>query len=129
MILKVDLYTGKYGIFLRGWKIPASLLKKKFNIVQFFFESTRVFFKEPIRFHAKKQRRKNTRNRKRPLSVQIKMASTKRDNCARKIIYADGRKFRQKNRHLTVVYVQRLCYPDTKTCFKMHSITAKYGKT
>ena len=57
------------------------------------------------------------------------MASTKRDNCARKRNYADGRKFRQKNHHLTVVYVQRLCYQDTKTCFKMHSITAKYGKT
>ena len=46
------------------------------------------------------------------------MASTKRDNCARKRNYADGRKFRQKNHHLTVVYVQRLCYPDTKPVLK-----------
>ena len=35
------------------------------------------------------------------------MASTKRDNCRRKRNYADGRKFRQKNHNLTVVYVQR----------------------
>ena len=63
------------------------------------------------------------------LNVQIKMASTKRDNCTRKRNYADARKFRKKNHNLTVVYVQRLCYQDTKTCFKMHSITAKDGKT
>ena len=63
------------------------------------------------------------------LNVQIKMASTKLDNCTRKRNYADARKFRKKNHNLTVVYVQRLCYQDTKTCFKMHSITAKYGKT
>ena len=41
-------------------------LQKKFNIVELFFESARIFFKEPIRFHAKKPRRKNTRNGKRP---------------------------------------------------------------
>ena len=35
------------------------------------------------------------------------MASTKRGNCTRKRNYADGRKFRQKNHILTVVYVQR----------------------
>ena len=56
------------------------------------------------------------------------MASTKRDNCTWKRNYADARKFRKKNHNLTVVYVQRLCYQDTKTCFKMHSITAKDGK-
>ena len=63
------------------------------------------------------------------LNVQIKMASTKRENCTRKRNYADARKFRKKNHNLTVVYVKRLCYQDTKTCFKMHSITAKDGKT
>ena len=63
------------------------------------------------------------------LNIQIKMASTKRDNCIWKRNYADARKFRKKNHNLTVVYVQRLCYQDTKTCFKMHSITAKDGKT
>ena len=56
------------------------------------------------------------------LNVQIKTASTKRENCTRKRNYADARKFRKKNHNLTVVYVQRLCYQDTKTCFKMHSI-------
>ena len=30
----------------------------------------RIFFKEPIRFHAKKPRRKNTRNGKRPLDKE-----------------------------------------------------------
>ena len=63
------------------------------------------------------------------IGEKLSGASTKRDNCARKRNYADRRKFRQKDHHLTVVYVQRLCYPDTKTGFKMHSITAKYGKT
>ena len=35
-------------------------------------ESARIFFKEPIRFHAKKQCRKNTRNGKRPWHVTLK---------------------------------------------------------
>ena len=37
---------------------------------KFLFESARIFFKEPIRFHVKKPRRKNTRNGKRP-SVNV----------------------------------------------------------